>query len=173
LLGGLFGDEGRSLFALGRYAARAELFASVADALTAATATVPAVLLLEDAHWADRSSLELLRFVSSVVPGVRTLLVVTARGEESGEGLTGLPSSVLRVPLGGLDAAATGELMVRVLGRPVTEELADDVRRRTGGNPFFVHEVARLRRRRHTLKPRPPGAGHPVRRRSAAAVRHR
>jgi len=144
LLGGLLGAEGRALFAAGRHAGRADLFASVADAVAEATRAGPAALFLEDLHWADQSSLELLRFLSSVVPGAPVLLVGTAREEGAVAALSGLGSSVMQVPLAGLDATATGELMAQILGRSVGEEVVFDVRRRTGGNPFFVNEVTRL-----------------------------
>ena len=90
LLGGLLGAEGRALFAAGRHAGRADLFASVADAVAEATRAGPAALLLEDLHWADQSSLELLRFLSSVVPGAPVLLVGTAREEGAVAALSGL-----------------------------------------------------------------------------------
>jgi hypothetical protein len=143
LFGGLLGDDGRQLLGPGRYAGRADLFASVADAVVAATGAGPTALFLEDLHWADHSSLELFRFLSSVVPGCPVLLVATAREEGAVVALSGLASSAT-LQLAGLDAMATGELMAEILGRSVSEEVVAEVRRRTGGNPFFVNEVTRL-----------------------------
>src|SRR5581483_6223585 len=77
-LGGLLGPAGRALLAAD-HATRAGLFAAVAEALETATAVRPAVIVLEDVHWADPSSLALLRFVAGVVPGLAAVLVLTAR----------------------------------------------------------------------------------------------
>ena len=103
-------------------AARAELFASVADALEAATVDRPAVILLEDVHWADASSLALARFIVGTVPGLRVLLVLTARddpaefSDESAAALAALPPSVLRLPVTGLDVDATAAVVKAIVG---------------------------------------------------------
>ena len=129
---------------------RAGLFAAVVDALDGATGAQPALIVLEDAHWADTPSLALLQFVVSALPGMAALVVVTARedplesSEEVSAGLADLPPSVLRLPLHGLDQAATGSLVERIVGAGATQRLVAEIHGRTGGNPFFVTEVSRL-----------------------------
>jgi tetratricopeptide (TPR) repeat protein len=146
----LVGGGTDDLFVAGDSAGRAELFASVADAVEAGTAGRPAVVLLEDLHWADAGSLALIRFVMGVLPGLHLLLVLTARddpaeiSEESATALAGLPPSVLRLPLGGLNRQATAAVVKSVVGPDAPPELLSEVQTRTGGNPFFVTEVARL-----------------------------
>ena len=49
-----------------------------------------------------------------------------------------------RIALGGLDVAATGQLIVATCARPVDAETAEAIAERTGGNPFFIRETARL-----------------------------
>jgi tetratricopeptide (TPR) repeat protein len=143
------------LFVTTEGAARAELFASVADALEAATVDRPAVILLEDVHWADASSLALARFIVGTLPGLRALLVMTARddpievSDESAAALAALPPAVLRLPLSGLDVDATAAVVNAIVGDAPPDLLAA-VQARTGGNPFFVTEVARLHALRGT-----------------------
>jgi hypothetical protein len=130
---------------------RAGLFAAVVDALDGAAAARPALIVLEDGHWADTPSLALLQFVVGALPGIAVLVVVTARddplewSEDVSAGLADLPPSVLRLPLNGLDQAATGALVERIVGAgTTTQRLVAEIHGRTGGNPFFVTEVSRL-----------------------------
>ncbi|HET6317637.1 MAG TPA: AAA family ATPase, partial [Chloroflexota bacterium] len=58
------------------------LFETVAQLIAEITARRPAVVVLEDVHWADEMSLRLLAFVSRRVMAWQTLLIVTARQEE-------------------------------------------------------------------------------------------
>ena len=158
-LAALLGPAGRGLFEVG-HSSRAGLFAAVAEALETATMARPAVIVLEDVHWADPSSLALLRFVVGVVPGLAAVLVVTARDDPLEQGdvvaaaLGGLPPAVLRLPLGGLDAGATAALVERIAGPGAAARLAAEVHARTSGNPFFVSEVARL----HAIRTRDTAA---------------
>ncbi|HZQ86356.1 MAG TPA: AAA family ATPase [Acidimicrobiales bacterium] len=129
---------------------RHELFAATVEALQRAGAARPLALIFDDVHWADAASVALLQFVVSAVPGLRVLLVMTARDDPSeGEavvsaGLTALPPTVVRLQVPGLDAASTAEVVRGLVGDGVPDDLTAEVFARTGGNPFFVTEVARL-----------------------------
>src|SRR4051812_45792268 len=110
----------------------------------------PVLVVLEDLHWADLGSLALLR---SFVDGIRRLpvmVVATARdnpGEATPEGaaaLGNLPTNVARLPLFGLAATEMTEVVTAILGAALPDGLAGELHRRTGGNPFYVREVARL-----------------------------
>ena len=128
---------------------RAELFASVLATLEKYAADGPLALFLDDVHRADEGSLELLAFVASQLQGTPIVLVATSRDDAlelngpAGSALAGLPLSVLRLELGGLDPEETTAL-VRALNRSASDELVASIQRRTAGNPFFVSEVARL-----------------------------
>lgn len=130
---------------------RDALFAAVADELEEATGNGPAVIVIEDIHWADASSLALLRFVIGVLPDLPLVLVLTARDDpgeltdEAATALRDLPPAVHRLPLGGLDSEATGLIVRSLCGRDVPDSFVTEVHDRTGGNPFFVREVATLR----------------------------
>ncbi|WP_269846260.1 ATP-binding protein [Streptomyces carminius] len=125
------------------------------DAVTAALVAVsqhrPLVVVLEDLHWADPASLRLLRFAAGHTWFERLLLVGTYRDDEleaDGHPLRPLVLPLLTravtVTLTGLDRAGTGALIARTAGRRPAQELIAEVHRRTGGNPFFVEQTARL-----------------------------
>jgi DNA-binding SARP family transcriptional activator/tetratricopeptide (TPR) repeat protein len=105
----------------------------------------PLVLVLEDLHWADAPSLELLTFLARDLNDVPVLIVATFRTIDPtvSAALTEALARVARGPsrriaLHGLTVAD----VARFLGDE-TDDIAADVHRRTQGNPFFVGEVAR------------------------------
>jgi len=102
----------------------------------------PALLVLEDLHWADAATLDLVRYLGRRIAQSRVLVIVTHREEELGrrsalhELLGEMPAgSVERIALGALSLAAVGRLASRV-GR-----VGAEVHALTGGNPFLVTEV--------------------------------
>jgi DNA-binding CsgD family transcriptional regulator len=118
-----------------------DLFAAVLSQLAALT--TPTVLVFEDMHWADQASLELVGFLGRRAERLRAVIVVTFREEEVDSG------GPLAVVLGDL-ATSPGvrRLTLAPLSRDATIRLAqgssadaDELHRRTGGNPFFITEV--------------------------------
>jgi DNA-binding CsgD family transcriptional regulator len=105
----------------------------------------PTVLLLEDVHWADEATLELVRFLGRRLEGMPLLAVLTFRDDEAGSGdpLTALLGDLATAPavdrmhLPSLSAGAVATLVADA-GSGLD---ADALYRRTGGNPFFVTEV--------------------------------
>jgi predicted ATPase len=91
---------------------RDRLFASVIEALETKARERPALLVIEDLHWADTASVLLLRSVIDALPAMPAALIVTCRdepGEAPAEVLTylrELPPGVLRMELIGLVASA-------------------------------------------------------------------
>ncbi|MGW7686052.1 ATP-binding protein [Kribbella sp. NPDC054772] len=155
---------------------RTGVFATVADQLAAATAERPVVIILEDIHLADRPALALLRFVVGLLPELRCLLLVTSRDnavdvtESAAEALRALPPSFVRLPLAGLDRAATGQLVTQVLGS-AESDYTDAVHTRTGGNPFFVQELTRWHAARGTTSSEIPTGVRQVLERRLARLR--
>jgi hypothetical protein len=131
----------------GRFASQPELFAAVAEAIEARTRAGAVLVILEDAHWADPDSLALLEFLAGVVSGQRLMLMVTARDDAAS-----LPTSagIRSLPLVGLNRHATATLVQHIVGLEASQDYIDEVHRRTGGNPFFTSEVARLQVSRGT-----------------------
>jgi DNA-binding CsgD family transcriptional regulator/tetratricopeptide (TPR) repeat protein len=114
-------------------------------ALTAALARVlaagPAVLVIEDIHWADEATLDVLRLLTRRLESVPTLVIVTYRDDE----LT--RDHPLRAVLGEFGARAI-RVNVATLSPDAVASLAsesgldaDALYRRTNGNPFFVTEA--------------------------------
>ncbi|HUF82006.1 MAG TPA: AAA family ATPase [Burkholderiales bacterium] len=122
--------------------------ASVPDFLPALLDAVrsedrPVLMIVEDAHWADEASLELLRLIGRRIHTLPALLVVTFRDDEIG------PVHPLRRVLGGLATTlAVSQVPLSPLSQEGVRRLAADVpvdvealHRQTGGNPFFTTEV--------------------------------
>ena len=103
----------------------------------------PAVLVIEDIHWADDATLDALRYLIRRISGLPAVLVLTYRDDELDRehplhGLLGQASrsnQVRYLPLRRLSQEAVRQLSV---GRPVD---GDEVFALTAGNPFFVHEL--------------------------------
>lgn len=103
----------------------------------------PTLLVIEDAHWADAATIDLLRFLARRVESTGALVVVTLRDDEVG---TRHP---LRIALG--DVATSGALRriaVQPLSIDAIRSMAEgsgldplELHRRTGGNAFFVTEL--------------------------------
>jgi DNA-binding CsgD family transcriptional regulator len=101
----------------------------------------PTVLVIEDAHWADEATRDVLAFLGRRVAALPTVLVVTYRDDLPGE-------HPLRAVLGHLAGPAVTRLPLRPLSVTALDTLAADrtidaehLRRLTGGNPFLVTEV--------------------------------
>lgn len=139
--------------AIAAFGSPGALFAQVRDFLAAVAAARPAIVLLEDVHWADPASLDLLRFLARQLPALPLLLVVTYRADELARGqpfYEVLPALVRE--------ASAERIDLRPLGRSDLRELVaaryalggDDEARlvaylcdRSEGNPFFAHELLR------------------------------
>ncbi|GAA4563989.1 hypothetical protein GCM10023176_09140 [Micromonospora coerulea] len=131
--------------------ARFRLHRAAGARLTAAVARHPVVVVLDDLHWADPDTLDLLTaLLGGPEPVSGPVLVVgTYRATEISPELTATLARLartepVRVYLGGLSEAATGELAGVVAGRELDAPTVRLLHRRSGGNPFFVRELARL-----------------------------
>lgn len=128
---------------------RAELFSGLLGVLERTAADRPLLLILDDVHRADEATLELLAFAADQVRGTRIVLLVISRDDPAelagpaASALAGLPAWMARLDIAGLGQAATAELVREVIPT-ASDELVANIHRRTGGNPFFVSEVARL-----------------------------
>jgi len=121
--------------------------------LAAITAGRPAVMLLEDVHWADAASLDLLRFLGRSIAGSPVLLLATYRADELAPDhpLAALlpalvrESRIARLDLRPLDDAAIGALVAAryALGGADRTRLTRYLARRTEGNALFLEELLR------------------------------
>lgn len=121
---------------------RPALFEAVLAALQ--PPAVPTLIVVEDVHWADDATLDLLKFLGRRMAACRALLVLSYRDDEVNPRhplrrvLGELPpASVTRVALRRLSDAGV-QTLARQAGRP-----AEGLHRISGGNPFFVTELLR------------------------------
>jgi DNA-binding CsgD family transcriptional regulator len=111
----------------------------------------PVLLVVDDLHWADQSSLDLLMYVLAGPTDRRLAVAATLRmGEErDGRPLHRWLGHVRRLPrvdelrLGRLDRAATAAHLTGALGGPPHQALVDAVFDRTRGNPYLTTLLAR------------------------------
>ena len=130
-------------------AARFRLHRAVGGYLEVVSHAAPLLVVLDDLHRADGETLAILTDVTADLAASRILMLATYRPAEAGEQLSGCLAALAarepaRVTLGGLDAAAAGELIRATCTRPVDGATARAIAERTGGNPFFIKETARL-----------------------------
>ena len=98
--------------------------------------------MLEDAHWADGASVDVLQLVVDRIVGCSVAVVATARsGAMRGEALAGLQRSSETIALTGLTPADIETLAVHLTDEPLTPAAAAELHRRTGGNPLFLREI--------------------------------
>ncbi|MBZ5741196.1 ATP-binding protein [Nocardioides mangrovi] len=122
---------------------RDDLFARVLADLRAATADGLVVVSVEDVHWADEATLDLLRYLARRIGHDALLVIATYRDEALA------PGEPLRVALGDLvTQRTTRRLDLPSLTADAVRRLAvdagvdpDRLHRLTGGNPFLVTEV--------------------------------
>jgi hypothetical protein len=111
----------------------------------------PLVLVLEDLHWSDRGTLDLLLHVARNLSGARLLVVGTYRDVEVDRShpLSGTLADLRRldgfqrISLRGLTAQEVQRMMSSLAGQEITWTTAEAVYRQTEGNPLFVQEVQR------------------------------
>ena len=130
-------------------AARFRLHRAVGGFLEEVSRTAPLLVVLDDLHRADGETLAILADVAVDLASSRILVLAAYRPAEAAEQLSGCLAALAvrepaRVTLGGLDAAAATELIRATCARPVDSRTARVIAERTGGNPFFIRETARL-----------------------------
>jgi DNA-binding CsgD family transcriptional regulator/tetratricopeptide (TPR) repeat protein len=123
-----------------------ESFRAVLERLSQDGAVVVAI---EDLHWADRSTLDLVTWLARNLAGSRVLLVATYRSDEMRRShplrpvlaeLGRLPH-VERVELAPLTDLEIAQLLTAINGAPVRPDVARQVADRSEGNPFFAEEL--------------------------------
>jgi DNA-binding NarL/FixJ family response regulator len=109
----------------------------------------PVLLILEDVHWADSTSRDLLHYLARRIPQLPLLVVATYRTDETHPGhpihriaaaLT-RERAALRVHLEPLELADVQMMLEATLPAAPAPGFADAVRRRTEGNPLFMEEL--------------------------------
>jgi hypothetical protein len=154
--------------------ARFRLFDALASLLSGVAERHPLVVVLDDLHWADASSLYALEFVARSLPDIPLLVIAAYRHVEAharddlAAALGGLARMATRLPLEGLDRDAVGRLAAdraRGLGggepQGIAPRLVTAVHEASAGNPFYVDELVQLLARQGRLHD-PRALGRPL-----------
>jgi class 3 adenylate cyclase len=140
--------------------AKLRLFEAIVALIRAASEDGALLLVVEDVHWADDSSRELLDHIARRLAGMRALVLVTYRSDELHRRHPFVPT--LRdwrrsdladvLELEPLPQAGIAEMFAAIAETDLVEpELVDELYERTEGNPFFLEEI--LAEARCSLEP--------------------
>jgi class 3 adenylate cyclase/tetratricopeptide (TPR) repeat protein len=130
---------------------RRYFFNAVADFIARGAKRFPLVMVIDDVHWADESTLLLIEHIAARVPHERVLAIGTYRDVEL-EVSRPLAASlermvraqiVERIHLSRFDASGVADVLQALSGRTPPQAIVDAVYSETEGNPFFVGEVYR------------------------------
>jgi DNA-binding CsgD family transcriptional regulator/tetratricopeptide (TPR) repeat protein len=128
---------------------KGRLFQALAQTLAEFAKNGPLLLVIEDLHWSDSTSLEFLLLLARRISFQPVLLLVTYRSDESTPELTHLLAELNRERFGvefGLKHMSPTEVeaMLRAilaLKTPISQEFLDTIFPLTEGNPFFIEEI--------------------------------
>jgi DNA-binding CsgD family transcriptional regulator/tetratricopeptide (TPR) repeat protein len=129
--------------------ARTQLFEGLQGLLERLAVERPLLLAVEDLHWADRSTLDVLSFLVASLAAAPVVLVATYRSDEvphrhplrSWLAELDRRPQVERLELGRLDHDELAALLTGILGTPPGPLVLEEVLARSQGNPFFAEEV--------------------------------
>lgn len=130
---------------------RGRLFEVVTVLLERASADRPLVFVVEDLHWADASTRDLLRFAIRALDGARVLIIASYRSDEVHRRHPLRPflaeldrvRAVRRLDVPRLSQAEVGEQLTGIFGSRPSPDVVKKIFSRSEGIPFFVEELAR------------------------------
>lgn len=123
---------------------------AVITLIEAAAERAPQVIVIEDVHWTDDSTLGMLSFLLRTLQSGRVLVVVTCRSDDVRRGdavsrfiaETTRARLIERLTLRRLDEDSTRRLVEQLSGGALTEAALERLMERAEGVPFFIEEVA-------------------------------
>jgi class 3 adenylate cyclase len=121
---------------------RRRRLSQMAQVICTIASQVPTVLVVEDLHWVDPSSLELLDLLIERSQTAPLLLLYTSRRDFSDRWPLDVRRRVIR--LAGLDPQASAKLAQIAAGRPLYSRQIETVVIQSGGVPLYIEELARL-----------------------------
>jgi len=136
-----------------------QLFDAMSGFFRGVSERVPLVVVLDDLHWADRATLQLLSHLARDLSRSRVLVLGTYRDTDLdrrhplSQALADMNREdlFLRLPLRGLAEPDVRDYIARAAGVEPSRELARRVFEETEGNPFFLSEVVNLMAQEGTL----------------------
>jgi DNA-binding CsgD family transcriptional regulator/tetratricopeptide (TPR) repeat protein len=145
-------------------AGQGRLFEAVLTVLERRGRDGPILLAIEDIQWADAGTRSLITFLSRNLRSQPTLMVLTVRTDDLERSVPTVRllaelernAWVERIELGPLERSDVAVLLARSGGRTPIPEATDAVLARSGGNPFFVEQLAAAAAGDPTRRPLPP-----------------
>jgi DNA-binding CsgD family transcriptional regulator len=125
------------------------LFEQLVGLVERAAARTPIVLAIDDLHWADQSTLDLITYMVNSIDDVGAVMILTYRSDEltRRHPLRPLLARLQRadnaslIQLRPLDRGQLAELAEAIHGEPPSTTLLDEILARSEGNPFFAEEL--------------------------------
>ncbi|HEX7974370.1 MAG TPA: AAA family ATPase, partial [Anaerolineales bacterium] len=144
-------DEERILY-LEPSQLRQQIFLAVRDLLLAQARQGPLLLILEDYHWADNTSIDLLQFLLATLSQAPVLVIVISRPFELGAmgklvkwSKQHLEAQFVSIQLQNLSAEESEQLLYQLLSIPdLPETLRETILQRAAGIPFYLEEILRM-----------------------------
>ncbi|HKU36627.1 MAG TPA: AAA family ATPase, partial [Polyangiales bacterium] len=133
------------------HAARFQLFDEFTRFLESASRDAPRLIVLDDLHWADAATLELLAYAARTLQRRPLLLAAALRERDAAltpahaTALARIQRSGIRIALEGLSADEVAELVATLRDAPAPDrQLVAALHERTAGNPFFIQQIVAL-----------------------------
>ena len=131
------------------------MFEATVDLLSSASRERGLALIVEDIHWADRSTLDLLTYIVRARADLPFASLATFRSDELHRGHRLRPvlaefqraTRSVRIDIPPFDREELERQLAAILGRPPNAALAERVYTRSDGNAFFAEETSPQRRR--------------------------
>ncbi len=146
-----------------------ELAEIVTRAFVAASLVRPIVLLIDDLHLADEASLRLLHFFVREASTARILVVGAHRDTPAGEETPSIAmrsllsdSATLSIPLRGLSIDEVARVVESVAGAPPSGALVPAIHKRSGGNPYYVHQLMKTNWAENALRDKKHGVASSI-----------
>ena len=126
-----------------------QVFDAVRALLLGCSRRSPVVLVLEDLHWADQASRDLIAFLARTLRSGRVVLLASYRSDEvhRRHPLRPLLAELVRLPgverleLAPLSRAALGEQLEAITGEPLPADQVERIYARSDGNPFYAEQL--------------------------------
>jgi predicted ATPase len=126
-----------------------QVFDAVRALLLGYSRRSPVVLVLEDMHWADQASRDLIAFLARTLRSGRVVLLASYRSDElhRRHPLRPLLAELVRLPgverleLAPLGRAALGEQLEAITGGPLPADQVERIYARSDGNPFYAEQL--------------------------------
>ncbi|MEP0941203.1 MAG: adenylate/guanylate cyclase domain-containing protein [Rhizobiaceae bacterium] len=139
---GIAGRDNDEVQNMSPSAKRAATFATLVEYIVRLSQEKPLVMLLEDAHWTDPTTLELINTVVDRLERKRIMLLITCRPERE-VGLQNRSYST-SMRLNRLGRRGVEEIVARLGGDKLPKETIDLIVQRTDGVPLFVEELSKV-----------------------------